>query len=100
MLPSLLRRMTMTSWLSTLTSVPLYLPNSTRASHFGVERAGLPAIHHLASAHGDDFAEGGLFWPESLSHRHFGLALDDHPIVQGTNGHDTSYVPNLYIFYT
>ena len=64
-------------------------------AHFDVERAGLPAVQHLASAHGDDFAEGGLFWPESLSHRHFALALDDHPIVQGTNVHDTSYLTDL-----
>src|SRR5579864_4374655 len=67
-------------------------------AHFDVERAGLPAVQHLASAYGDDFAEGGLFAGcvrnDDPAGRLTlcGLALDGHPIVQRTNVHDTSYV--------
>jgi len=75
LLPSLLPRMTMTSCLSTLTSVPLYLPNSTQSPILSRARAGPP--DYLVSAHGDDFAEGGHF------------------LVQGTNGQYTSYVIDL-----
>src|ERR1700745_1902494 len=51
-------------------------------AHFEVGRAGLPTVHHLASAHGDDLAEGGHFTGGVRNDdpagrlRLFGLALE------------------------
>jgi hypothetical protein len=97
LLPSLLPRMTMTSCLSTLTSVPLYLPKSTQSPTLTSSARVRPLSTTLSRPTAMTlpkvaFPGGGR---ESRCRRHLGLALDDHPIVKGTNGQYTSYVIDL-----
>ncbi len=88
-------RMTRSSWPSTLTAWPAYLPNRTRSPTLTSRAIVLAVVVTLARADGQDFAlirllAGGVGDDDAGSGGALGFdALDDHAVVQRTDFHKT-----------